>query len=148
MPAKVLARILLDRVRQKLLTLQRHEKSCFTHKKSTVDRILALHVLTERLREFRTRLLAAYVHLRKVSERRCTLEKPRPPRNTPKFGNLISGLNSVTESVVSCAGTISDYLPINIDVRHGCFLAQTHFSTCMDHGLARISEESGCGVSF
>ena len=48
-PGKVLARILLDRVCQKLLTHQRHEQSsqqllscCFTPEKSTVDRILAL----------------------------------------------------------------------------------------------------------
>ena len=64
MPGKVLARILLDRVRQKLLTHQRHEQSGFTPKKSTVDRILALRVLTERLRDFRIGLLAAYVDLR------------------------------------------------------------------------------------
>ena len=49
-PGKVLARILVDRVRQKLLTHQRHEQPGFTPKKSTVDRILALRVLTDRLR--------------------------------------------------------------------------------------------------
>ena len=50
-PGKVLARILLERVRQKLLTHQRHEQPGFTPKKSTVDRILALRVLTKRLSE-------------------------------------------------------------------------------------------------
>ena len=65
-PGKVLARILLDRVGRKLLTHQRHEKSRFTPMKSTVDRILALRVLTERLRDFRIGLLAAYVDLRKA----------------------------------------------------------------------------------
>ena len=50
-PGKVLARILLDRVRQKLLKPQRHGFSGFIPKKSTVDRILGLRVLTdERLR--------------------------------------------------------------------------------------------------
>ena len=81
-PGKVLARILLDRVRQRLLTHQRHEQSSFTPKKSTVDRILALRVLTERLRDFRIGLLAAYVDLSKAFEPRCTLENPGPPRNT------------------------------------------------------------------
>ena len=64
-PRKVLARILFDRVRQKLLTHQRNEQSGFTPKKSTVGRILAL-LLTERLCDFRTGLLAALVDLRKV----------------------------------------------------------------------------------
>ena len=39
---KALERILLDRVRQKLLTHQRHEQSGYTRKKSTEDRILSL----------------------------------------------------------------------------------------------------------
>ena len=47
-------------------TNKRHEQSGFTPKKSTVGRILALRVLNERLRDFHTRLLAAYVDLRKA----------------------------------------------------------------------------------
>ena len=65
-PCKGVARILLDRVRQKRLTHQCHEQSGSTSKKSTVDRILALRVLTQRLRDFRIGLLAAYVDLRKA----------------------------------------------------------------------------------
>ena len=57
---------IFDSVRQKLLTQQRHEQSGFTPKKSTVDRILALRVLTERLRDFRIGLLASYVDLSKA----------------------------------------------------------------------------------
>ena len=67
-PGKVLARIVLDRVRQKLLTSAM--SSLVSHdKKSIVDRILALHILTERLRDFHIGLLAAYVDLRKALNR-------------------------------------------------------------------------------
>ena len=66
MPGKVLARIRPNRVRQKLLTHQRHEQSGFTLKKSTVDRILALRVFTDRMRYFRIELLTAYGDLRKA----------------------------------------------------------------------------------
>ena len=51
-------------------------------------------------------------------------------------------------SAVRCDGTISDYFPVNSGVRQGCLLAQTLFNTCMDHILGRMSEKSGCGVSF
>ena len=61
LPGKVLARIILDRVRHHLLEHQHPEQSGFTLKRSTIDRILALRVLTERRREFRQGLLAAYV---------------------------------------------------------------------------------------
>ena len=66
MPDKVLARILLDSVRQKLLTHQLHVQSGFTSKKSIVDHILVLPVLPELLSDILTRLLAAYVDLCKV----------------------------------------------------------------------------------
>ena len=45
---KVFARIILDRVRHRLFEHQRPEQSGFTPKRSTIDRILALRVLTER----------------------------------------------------------------------------------------------------
>ena len=44
------------------------EQSGFTPKRSMIDRILALRVLTERRREFRQGLLAAYVDLCKEFE--------------------------------------------------------------------------------
>ena len=66
MPGMILAGIHLDRLRQKLLTHQRQEQSGVTPKNSSVDRILAVRVLTERLRDFRNGLLAAFVDLRKV----------------------------------------------------------------------------------
>ena len=65
-PGKVFAWKILDRVHHHLLEHQRPEQSGFTPKRSTIDRILALRVLTERRREFRQGLLAAYVDLCKA----------------------------------------------------------------------------------
>ena len=62
-PVMVFAPIILDRVRQHMLERQHPEQSGFTPKRSTIDRILALRVLTERRREFQQGLLAAYVDL-------------------------------------------------------------------------------------
>ena len=65
-PGKVLAHILLTRIRCHLLKHQRSEQSGFTPGKSTTDRILALRVLMERRREFWHGFLAAYVDLKKA----------------------------------------------------------------------------------
>ena len=62
-PGKVFARIILDRVHYHLLEHQHPEQSGFTPKRSTIDRFLALRVLTERRREFRQGLFAAFVDL-------------------------------------------------------------------------------------
>ena len=51
-PGKIFARIILDRVRHHLLEQQRPEQSGFTPKRSMIDRILALRVVTESRREF------------------------------------------------------------------------------------------------
>ncbi|XP_069993543.1 uncharacterized protein [Penaeus vannamei] len=46
--------------------LLRHQQSGFTPSKSTIDRTLALQVITERRRAFRRGLLAAYIDLKKA----------------------------------------------------------------------------------
>ena len=69
-------------------------------KKSTVDRILALRVLFERLRDFRIGLLAAYVDLRDAfdSVNRDVLWSILALRGiSPNLVNMISALYSGTE---------------------------------------------------
>ncbi|KAG0729173.1 Transposon TX1 uncharacterized protein [Chionoecetes opilio] len=65
-PGKVLAHLLLTRIRSHLVKYQRPQQSGFTPGKLTTDRILALRVLVERRREFRQGMLAAYVDLKKA----------------------------------------------------------------------------------
>ena len=150
-PGKVFAWIILDRVRHHLLEHQRPEQSGFTPKRSTIDRILALRVLTECRREFRQGLHAAYVDLCKVfdSVNRDALWSILGLCGVPpKLINLTSELYSGTESAVRCGGTISDIFTVVTGVRQGCGLAPTLFSTCMDWILGRMSERSSCGVLF
>ena len=110
-PGKVFARIILDTVRHHLLEHQRPEQSGFTPKRSTIDRILALWVLTERRREFRQGLLAAYIDLCKAfdSRNRDALWRILGLYGVPpKRINLMSELYSGTESAVRCDATTSD----------------------------------------
>ena len=122
-----------------------------TSKKSAVNRILGLRVLTERLRDFRTGLLAVYVDLRKAfdSVNRDLLWRILALRGIPpKLVKLISGLYFGTESALWCDGTNSDYLPVDTRVRQGCVLILSLFNTCMNHVMRRMSVKSGCGMSF
>ena len=47
-----------------------------------------------------------------------------------------------------CYGTISDYFLFIARVGQECVPAPTLFITCMDNVLTKMSEMSGCGVSF
>ena len=122
-PGKVFARILLNRVRQLLLEHQRPEQSGFTPKRSTVDRILGLRVLTERRLEFNKGLLAAYIDFKKAfdSVNRDALWRVLELRGIPsRLIDLISALYSGTESAVKCGASTSDFFPVKSGVRQGC----------------------------
>ena len=150
-PGKAFARVLLNRIRQQLLDHQRPEQSGFTPKKSTVDRILALRVLTERLHEYDKAVLAAYIDFKKAfdSVSRDALWRLLELRGIPlHLVRLISALYSGTESAVKCGPVTSDFFPVNTGVRQGCVLAPSLFSTCMDWIMDRVVDRSGCGVSF
>ena len=150
-PGKVLAHVLLMRIRDHLLKYQRPEQSGFTPKKSTVDRILALRVLVERRLEFRQGLLAAYVDLKKAfdSVNREVLWELLRLRGIPAgILRLIAGLYSNTESAVKSEGGTSSFFPVSSGVRQGCVLAPTLFNTCMDWVLGRAVGQSLCGVSI
>merc|ERR1712035_186968 len=112
-PGKVLAHVLLTRIRSQLLKYQRPKQSGFTPGKSTIDRILALRVLMERRLEFQQGLLAAYVDLKKAfdSVHRGTLWDILHIRGIPaRIIDLMTGLYSRTESAVyKCGGGISSF---------------------------------------
>ena len=149
-PGKVLAHVLLMRIRSQLLKYQRPEQSGFSPGKSTTDRILALRVLVERRLEFQQRLLAVYVDFKKAfdSVHRETLWEILRVRGIPaRIIGLITGLYSGTESAVKCGGGISSFFPVNSGVRQGCVLAPSLFNTCMDWILGKVVDQSHCGAS-
>ena len=92
------------------------------------DRILALWVLTERRREFRQGLLAAYVDLCKAfdSVNQDAFWRILGLRGVPpKLIDLMSELYSATESAVRCRGTNSDLFPVVTGVHQVCVLTPT-----------------------
>ena len=150
-PGKAFARVVLNRMRPQLLGHQRPEQSGFTPKRSTVDRILALRVLTERYRQFDRGLLAAYIDFRKAFDSVCrdALWKLLELRGIPpQLVGLITALYSDSESAVKCGGSISDFFPVHTGVRQGCVLAPSLFSACMDWIMGQVTEKTSCGASF
>ncbi|KAG0723422.1 Transposon TX1 uncharacterized protein [Chionoecetes opilio] len=149
-PGKVLAHLLLTRIRSHLVKHQRPQQSGFTPGKSTTDRILALRVLVERRREFRQGMLAAYVDLKKAfdSVHRESLWDLLRLRGIPaRTIGLITGLYSGTESAVKCRAGVSSFFPVNTGVRQGCILAPSLFNACMDWVLDKVVDQSDCGAS-
>ncbi|KAG0714105.1 LINE-1 retrotransposable element ORF2 protein [Chionoecetes opilio] len=149
-PGKVLAHLLLTRIRSHLVKHQRPQQSGFTPGKSTTDRILALHVLMERRREFRQGMLAAYVDLKKAFDsvhRESLWDLLRLRGILARTIGLITGLYSGTESAVKCRAGVSSFFPVNTGVRQGCVLAPSLFNSCIDWVLDKVVNQSDCGAS-
>ena len=125
-PGKVLAHILLRRIRDHLLRHQRLEQSGSTPVKSTIDRTLVLRVIVERRRG----LLAAYIDLKKEFDtvHRKSLWEILRLRGIPTMIiELIANLYTGTESAVKCGGGLSSFFPVSSGVRQGCVLTPTLF---------------------
>ncbi|KAG0730593.1 Retrovirus-related Pol polyprotein from type-2 retrotransposable element R2DM [Chionoecetes opilio] len=150
-PGKVLAHLLLTRIRSHLVKHQRPQQSGFTPGKSTTDRILALRVLVERRREFRQGMLAANVDLKKAFDpvHRESLWDLLRLRGIPaRTIDLITGLYSGTESAMKCGAGVSSFFPVNTGVRQGCVLAPSLFNACMDWVLDKVVDQRDCGASI
>ena len=121
-PGKVFARIILDRVHHHLLEHHHPEQSGFTPNRSTIDRILALRVLTERSREFQQGLLAAHVDLCIAFD---SVNWDALWKILGLLGDLGGEIYFGPESAVRCGDTISNLFPVATGVCQRCVLAPT-----------------------
>ena len=138
---KVFAWIILDSFRHHLLEHQCPKQLGYTPKRSTIERILALRVLTECRQMFNQGMFTAYVYLRKVLNSvnwhnlwRILVLLGSPP----KWIHLISELYSGTESLVRCCGSTSDLFPVVTGVRQGWVLAPNTFQCLL--GLDSVED--------
>ena len=127
--------ILLDRIKPLLLEKRRPQQSGFTPGWSTVDRILALNLISQTRREFRQPLYATYVDLKAAfdSVYRPALWQLLTVLGVPeKIIRLVSTLYSDTTSRVTVDGQLSSAFPVFSDVRQDCMLAPDLLNTGMD----------------
>ena len=63
-PGKTFAHVLLNRMKSTILQKRIREQSGFTPGRSTTDRVLTLHLISQTKREYRQLLYAAYIDLK------------------------------------------------------------------------------------
>jgi len=110
-PGKVLAHLILDRVKDKLLSVRRPEQSGFTPKRSIVDRIALLNLLLQGRREHSRPLWIAYVDLRAAfdSDRTALWLLLQSIGIPPKLIDMLKDLYTNTVSCVRLNGALSDW---------------------------------------
>ena len=122
MPGEVFAKILLQRIRPHMLKRQHSKPSGFTPKKSTIEHILAMRVISERMHEYQRKFLVAYVDLCKA------FESVNPDSLYHLFHfrgiqdtliSLLSALYTGAESTVRCGRCLSEVFPIYTGVGQG-----------------------------
>ena len=150
-PGKVFAHILLNHIGDHLVITHHPKQAGFMPKRSTIDRILGLHVLIERRLEYRQGFLAAYADFKKAfdSVDRRTLWDLLRRRGIPAgILSLISALYSDTESAIKSGGDVSRFFQVKSGVRQGCVLALTLLNTCIDWVMGETVENPDCGISL
>ena len=129
-PGKVFALVLLNRVKEKLLSIRRHEQSGFTPGRSTVDRISTLSNIIQSRKEFNRSLWIAYVDLKSAFDsvdRQSLWLLLKSIGLPPKILNLMEALYTDTCSCVRADGVTSDWFEVNCGVRQGCSIAPDLF---------------------
>jgi len=149
-PGKVFALILLNRVKDKLLSIQCQKQSGFTHGRSTVDRISTQSNILQTRKEFNRPLWIAYVDLKSAFDSvDCQslwllLKSIRLPS---MILNLMKVMYTDTRSCVHADGVTSDWFKINCGVCQGSTIVPDLFQDPMNHIMERTVYKGFAGVT-
>jgi len=134
-PGKVFAHVLLARLQPLLERTKRTHQSGFTRRRSTIDAILALRLLSEIHGEFNRPLHVAYVDIKAAfdSVDRVALWKALKGRGVRLLIlQLLEDLHCQTGAKVRSGGKLSRRFNTSSGVRQGCVLAPALFCIAID----------------
>jgi hypothetical protein len=149
-PGKVLANILLERIRQPVMKVLRQNQAGFLPGKSCSDQIHNLRCILQQANEFNSPIACCFVDYEKAfdSPHRPTLWRILDLYGIPtKIIGLIKALHHNSQSCVRLATTTTEKFPVTTGVRQGCVLAPFLFVILIDFVL-RLSTNNEEGIQF
>jgi len=142
--------VLLNRVKDKLLSIRRCEQSGFTPGRSTVDRISTLSNIIQTRKEFNTPFWIAYVDLKSAFDSvdsQTSWMLLKSIGLPPKILKLMEDLYTDTCSCVRVNGVTSDWFEVSCGVRQGCSIAPDLFVEPMNWIMEHTVHNGFAGVT-
>ena len=135
LPSKVLARIILERIKTAIDANLRDEQAGFRCGRSCTDQIATLRIIIEQSIEWQSPLYINFVDFKKAFDMvdRNTLWKVLRHYGLPiKIVNTIQGLYKNTKCQVIHQSALSPSFNVDTGVRQGCLLSPLIFSVVID----------------
>jgi hypothetical protein len=150
-PGKVLAHIILQRVRAPIMQVLRENQAGFLPGRSCADHIHNLRCILQESQEFNSPLALCFVDYEKAfdSPHRPTLWKILEAYGVPlKLVELIKALHLNSECRIRIDDVVTDWFGVTTGVRQGCVLAPFLFIILMDFILRKsIPPDRGIPIS-
>lgn len=148
-PSKVLTKILLNRINDKLDSSIRRQQAGFRPNRSCVDHINTLRIILEQSAEFRTALQLVFIDYSTAfdSISRDSIWEALQQRNiSPKLIRLIKSQYDGFKCKVLYNGQLSEEFHTVSGVRQGCLLSPMLFLIVLDDVMTKAIENSTRGI--
>jgi hypothetical protein len=129
-PGKVLARIILERLRTALDKTLWEEQAWFRQNRSCTDHIVTMRIIIEQSLEWQTLLYSVFVDFQKAFDsvdREVIWKLMHHYRFLPNFVSIIRQLYKNATCQVTDDGKLTEPFTVQTGVRQGCILSTTIF---------------------
>ena len=150
-PGKVLAGIILDRIKTAIDNTLRQQQAGFRKGRSCCEQIFILRQIVEKATALDTNLLINFIDFKKAFD--C-LHRPSVWNIIKSYGipeNIIKIIKSLYEGsrcAVRVDGRLGDWFEIITGVRQGCLLSPLLFIIVMDWILKKAVDAGSCGLEW
>ena len=150
-PGKVLARIILERLKEALDERLRPEQAGFRQGRSCIDHIATLRIIIEQSLEWQSPLYMTFVDFEKAfdSVDRDTIWKLMSHYGIPhKFINITKKLYENCSCQVIHKGKLTSPFAVNTGVRQGCMLSPMIFLIVIDWIMRKTTSGNNTGIQW
>ena len=150
-PSKVLTKILLNRINDKLDSSIRRQQAGFRPNRSCVDHINTLRIILEQSAEFRTALQLVFIDYSTAfdSISRDSIWEALEQRNiSPKLIRLIKAQYDGFKCKVLYNGQLSEVFHSVSGVRQGCLLSPMLFLIVLDDVMTKAIDKTTRGINW
>ena len=150
-PAKIMARIIIKRLKQQVDARLRKEQAGFRKGRGTVEQIFTLRNIIEQSLEWNASLYACFIDYEKAfdSVHRETLWKIMSAYGIPpKFIRLVKMFYDEVECSVVSGGGLTEWFRVKSGVKQGCVMSGFLFLLVIDWIMSKVVHREGNGIKW